>query len=141
MVGTPERMTVKQYREQQLEIASKKTVKGKKFNNEVTFIGDMRFDSKKEANRYMELLILVRCKKIENLQCQVPFELAERVLLLGENRVKKALKYVCDFYYFDNETKKMIIEDVKSPATRKRESYRNKKHLMKTVLGLDIVEI
>lgn len=141
MIRTPERMTAKQYREQQLEIASKKPAKGKKFNNDITFVGDMRFDSKKEANRYMELLILVRCKKIKDLQCQVPFELAERVLLLGESRVKRAMKYICDFYYFDIEKQEMIIEDVKSPATRKRESYRNKKHLMKTKLGLDIVEI
>ena len=136
----PDRMTVKEYRETLMSKTSEK-VKSPKYKNIVTYINGIKFDSIKESERYLELLILLRCKKITDLKCHVAFELAPKELLAGETRAKSAMKYICDFHYYDVEKKKMIIEDVKSPSTKNNPVYRNKKHLMKSLLGLDIIEI
>lgn len=40
-----------------------------------------------------------------------------------------------------NDDRRMIIKDIKSVVTRKLTSFRNKKHLMKTVHGIDISEV
>lgn len=140
MFNQSNRMTVKEYHELLMSKEVEK-VKAPKYNNVITYIDGIKFDSIKESERYLELLILLRCKKITNLKCHVPFELVQKELLAGETRVKSAMKYICDFYYYDVEKKKMIIEDVKSPSTKKNRIYRNKKHLMKSLLGLDIIEI
>ena len=43
--------------------------------------------------------------------------------------------------YFDNRSGKTVVEDVKSAITKKDKVYRLKKHLMKTVHDIDILEI
>jgi hypothetical protein len=77
--------------------------------------------------------------EIQDLKCQVKFELAPKVKIEGEKRAKPALRYFADFTYLSNG--KLIVEDVKSAATRKLPSFRNKKHLMKTVHDIDIREV
>ena len=140
-----ERMTAKQFRDSGLTCnLLKKTTKSKiskKYSNQVTIIDGIRFESKKEANRWLDLQTLLKANIISNLQRQVAFELAPKTKLYGEKRTKPALRYVCDFQYFDHSLNQLVIEDVKSPSTRKSKLYRTKKHLMKTQRGLDIVEI
>lgn len=97
------------------------------------------FDSAKEARRWAVLEQLQKAGQISELQRQVAFVLAPAVRLAGEARMKPALRYVADAVYVENG--QTIIEDTKSPPTRRLPIYRCKKHLLKTVHGLDIREI
>lgn len=112
-----------------------------KFNNTKTTVDGITFDSKKEADRYCELKLLLRAGIIENLRLQVPYVLSEGVKLHGESRKKPDLRYVADFVYFDKEKNKEIVEDVKSEATKNRSEFRTKKHLMKNIHGIDVIEV
>lgn len=100
--------------------------------------GGIKFDSKKEARRWLVLEEMQRAGLISVLQRQVAFVLAPAVLLAGEKRKKPALRYFADAVYVQDG--QVVVEDTKSRPTRKLAIYRAKKHLMKTVLGLDIKE-
>ncbi len=106
-----------------------------KFNAQKTEVAGIVFDSKAEARRYGQLIILERSGAIAGLTRQVRFVLAPSVKLEGAKRVKPALKYVCDFLYSDIKTGKVVVEDVKGIATP---VFRIKQHLMATVHGLHI---
>ena len=113
--------------------------KRNKFNATKVEKDGMRFDSQKEFKRYIELTAQMQRGEISELQCQVKFELAPKVKIAGEKRAKPALRYFADFTYLCNG--KLIVEDVKSAVTRKLASFRNKKHLMKSVHDIDISEV
>ncbi|OOV84356.1 DUF1064 domain-containing protein [Acinetobacter sp. ANC 5600] len=110
-----------------------------KYNAQRTEKDGMKFDSVKEYKRYIELTALMQRGEISELKCQVKFVLAPKVKLEGEKRAKPELRYYADFTYLSNG--ELIVEDVKSPGTRNLPSYRNKKHLMKTVHDIDIREV
>lgn len=113
--------------------------KRNKFNASKLEKYGMKFDSQKEFRRYIELTALIQRGEIEDLKCQVKFELAPKVKIEGERRAKPALRYFADFTYIKDG--QFIVEDVKSSVTRKLASFRNKKHLMKTVHNIDIREV
>lgn len=118
---------------------SKSKPKRPKFNNTTVEMDGVKFDSTKEYKRYIELKARSQRGEIQELKCQVKFELAPKVKIEGEKRAKSALRYFADFTYIENGV--LVVEDVKSIATRKLPSYRNKKHLMKSVHGVDIKEV
>ncbi|REJ83140.1 MAG: DUF1064 domain-containing protein [Bacteroidetes bacterium] len=112
--------------------------KGKrsKYKNARTEIGGVNFDSKKEANRAMELVLLQRAGRIKELKYQVRFPL--RV------NGRHVCDYVADFVYFKrthNGAETEVVEDVKSVITRKNRVYILKKKLMLAVHGIDIHEV
>ena len=122
-------------------------------NRKVTFDG-LEFDSMKEMNRYAELKMLERAKEIRNLQTQVKFTLIpaqyetyERYgkkgkrLKDGERLLEKGCDYIADFVYQDATTGDLVVEDVKSVATRKKESYIIKRKLMLWVHGIRVKEV
>jgi hypothetical protein len=119
--------------------ARKTVVKRNKFNAVKIEKDGMKFDSQKEYKRYIELTAMQQRGEIQDLKCQVKFELAPKVKIAGEKRAKPALRYFADFTYLSNGN--LIVEDVKSAVTRKLASFRNKKHLMKTVHDIDISEV
>ena len=94
----------------------------------------MTFDSLKERDRYIELELMQKAGLIRNLLTQQAFVLAESVVLDG--RKKPALRYVADFTYFD--ANEFVVEDVKGVKTKE---YRIKRHLMKSVLGIEVKEV
>jgi hypothetical protein len=108
-----------------------------KYGNIKTQIGDITFDSRKEANRYEELRLLERAGQISSLQRQVHFEIipeyrepdtiGSRGGLHKGKLIQSKYEYVADFVYIEDGKK--IVEDVKSPATR-TPVYRIKKALM-----------
>lgn len=104
-----------------------------KYNNIKTIVDNIKFDSKREGNRYHELKLLERGKVISHLLLQVPFELAPSVIVAG--RKKPTLKYIADFVYMQDG--KAIIEDVKGKLT---DVYIIKRHLMKHLYNIDILE-
>ena len=114
-------------------------VKRNKFNATKIEKDGMKFDSVKEYKRYIELTVQMQRDEIQDLKCQVKFELAPKVKIAGEKRAKPALRYYADFTYVRNGV--LVVEDVKSAVTRKLASFRNKKHLMKSVHDIDISEV
>ena len=104
-----------------------------KYNNKKVIIDDHKFDSRKEAFRYQGLKNLEKDGFISDLQMQVVFELAPSIIING--RKKPALKYKADFVYIHKGQK--IVEDVKGMLTA---VYKIKRHLMKSIHGIDILE-
>jgi hypothetical protein len=109
-----------------------------KFNASKIKLDGMTFDSTKEYKRYIQLKAQQR-GGIKDLQHYTKFELAPKTKIEGEKRTKPALRYFADLTYF-TATGVSVVENVKSAATRKLASYRNKKHLMKTVHNIDVRE-
>ncbi len=93
-----------------------------KYGNKKTELDGIVFDSKKEASRWAELVMLEKVGLISDLQRQVPFEIVPKV---GKDRARY---YIADFTYM--QAGKKVIEDVKSPATRLDQLYRLKRALV-----------
>ena len=98
-----------------------------------TNVSGIVFDSKAEARRYGELVILQRAGYIGKLERQVVYVLAPAVVIGG--RKKPALRYKADFQYVDNKAFKLVTEDVKGVITP---LFRVKQHLMKSVHGIEV---
>ena len=96
-----------------------------KYGNIKTIIDGIVFDSKSEAGRYCELKLLLKADKIFNLRLQPRFLLQEK-FRDSKKKSQGKIEYVADFYYFDNETKTHVVEDVKGHLT---DVYRLKKKL------------
>jgi hypothetical protein len=103
-----------------------------KYRNKKTTLHGFTFDSKAEANRYLELVMLQNTGAITNLELQVPFELIPKQ---GDER---PCTYIADFVYFENGER--VVEDLKSPATRKKPEYVIKRKLMKFLKGIVLKE-
>ncbi|ABO60574.1 DUF1064 domain-containing protein (plasmid) [Burkholderia vietnamiensis] len=108
-----------------------------KYNAKPTYVGTIKFDSKREAARYQELRRMELAGLIRDLRLQVVFVLAPAVDI-GEARKKPALRYIADFAYVEGATGEQVVEDAKGFRTR---SYRDKKHLMKSVHNIIIREV
>lgn len=109
-------------------------------NHKVTHDG-ITFDSKKEAERYKTLKAWQEMGLISGLVCQETFVLIEGVKIAGESRKRPSVRYVADFVYLDSRTGEQVVEDVKSSFTAKDKVFRLKKHLMKVVHNIDVVEV
>lgn len=102
-----------------------------KYHNKKTTVDGITFDSRREADRYCELKLLLMAGLISDLKLQVPFE------LVPKSSKGRAIKYIADFVYTDNKTGETVIEDVKGIKTA---VYKLKKRLM-AEKGLKIHEI
>lgn len=110
-----------------------------KYSNKKVILDNIKFDSKREGNRYMELKILEEAGLIKELELQKEFILQPSFKKNGKTYRKIA--YKADFYYFDNHLGKYIVEDVKSPATR-TQVYMVKKKMFEYVYpDLEILEV
>ena len=131
------RLTEEQFAERQKKLAQKAAPKPSKYKNVKT----NGFDSKKEAARYQELLILQSAGEIRDLCTQIPFD-----LIVNKMRI---CRYVADFvYYVDDPSEltiaetelvfdKQVVEDCKGVKTP---IYRIKCKLMKAIYGIEIKE-
>lgn len=112
-----------------------------KYGNTKTTIGSLKFDSKAEARRYNELLLLQKSGAIKDLKTQVAFVLWPSVKFPGAARATPACRYVADFVYLEpvgDGLLRTVIEDVKGMRTA---VYKLKKHALKALHGLDVREI
>lgn len=107
-----------------------------KYKAKKTVINGITFDSKAEAAHYAGLNILEKAGMISDLKRQWPFVLAPSVKISGEKRARPPLRYIADFVYIEDG--RLVVEDVKSPATAKLAAFRMKTHLMKTVHAIDV---
>lgn len=123
-----------------------------KYHNEPTVVNGIRFDSRKEARRYDELMVMLRAGEIRNLRLQAQYTLQESFITPEGTRIR-AIKYVADFAY-DKRNKPNrnqpdlnepvcwthVVEDVKSRAT-KTPQYEMKKKLMYEKFRIEIREV
>lgn len=107
----------------------------------------INFDSKKEAQRYDELMLMLKSGAIRDLKLQPQFTIQEAYTTQEGNRVR-AIRYQADFSY-ERETEPdcngathwlLVVEDVKSEATKTR-VYEIKKKLLREKFGINIVEV
>lgn len=82
-----------------------------KYKAKKIVVDDIKFDSIRESERYLELMFLKRTGLIKNINLQPKFNFS----ING----KHIFNYFADFQYFDIKQNKKIIEDVKSKATAK----------------------
>lgn len=114
-----------------------------------TTVNGIEFDSRKEARRYQDLLLLQRAGVIKNLERQVKFVLIPaqyettirygkkgQRLKDGQRLLEKECSYVADFVYEDNGKK--VVEDTKGFKTK---DYIIKRKLMLQVHGIRIREV
>lgn len=86
-----------------------------KYNAKKTNVDGIKFDSKREADRYCELKLLEKSNEIRNLELQPRFLLQDKFKDKQGNTHRK-IEYVADFMYVDKENNK-IVEDVKGVLT------------------------
>lgn len=110
-----------------------------KFGAKKTEVEGIKFDSKHEAGRYIELKYLSRIGQIRDLQTQVPFELIPSQRGEDGKVTERPVKYIADFVYRD-QNGNLVVEDAKSPATR-TDAYRIKRKLMLYFHHIEIKEV
>jgi hypothetical protein len=113
-------------------VASSTKSKRQKFLNvKTTDAQGIVHDGKGECERWQELQLLERAGAITRLCRQVVYAFVDNGRLVTT--------YKADFDYYDGAAH--IVEDHKSPRTRKLESYRHKVKLMQSQYGIQIREV
>lgn len=99
-----------------------------------TIVDNIRFASKREAERYKELRLLEAAGEITDLKRQVRFPLFTEDM--DDNR-QQVTQYIADFTYVDKGGQK-VVEDAKGVRTA---MYVLKKKWMLLEWGIDIQEV
>lgn len=107
-----------------------------KYRSKKTVVDGQKFDSKKEANRYQELLLLEKAGVIKNLSRQVKFVLIPSQRDENGKLIERECSYKADFTY--EEGIKTVVEDVKGYRTKE---YIIKRKLMLYQFGIRIREV
>ncbi len=96
-----------------------------KYRNRKVEVDGIIFDSKKEAKRYQELLMLEKAGVIQNLRMQEKFVLIpSQYVTVGYTKtgkpkqkcVERECAYVADFVYLEDG--KLVVEDTKGFKTK-----------------------
>ena len=116
-----------------------------KYRNKKITVNGITYDSRKECNRHIELLMLERAGRITDLQRQVKFVLipAQREPGMVGKRggvypgklIERECAYIADFVYYENGIR--VVEDTKGVRTK---DYKIKRKLMLWVHGIRIKE-
>jgi len=107
-------------------------------NRKITVSGEGTFDSKKEYDRWCELLLLERTGRISCLQRQKKFEIIPAQRSADGKLLEQAAHYTADFSYGQDGV--IVVEDVKSTPTKTRD-YVLRRKLMLQIHGIRIREI
>ncbi len=122
----------------------KKISKGRYGNVRKPVHDGIKFDSKREFLRYMDLKLLEKAGEIGALKVhpKYPITIGGVPIMVSSNQHNKwdrHLTYEADFVYFDKQLGKRIIEDVKMQSGHRTGIYKIKKALMRA-MGHDIKE-
>ena len=120
------------------EFRNMKAKKPNKYKNVESVSDGITFDSVKEKKRYYELLTMQNNGLISELNRQIKYELIP-VQKDNGKVIERAVCYYADFTYQTPDG--LVVEDVKSEATRKLSTYIIKRKLMLFVQGIKINEI
>ena len=110
----------------------------RKYRNKKVVLDGIKFDSRREADRYAHLKVLERFGEISCLELQKKFVLVPAQRNKAGKVTERAITYRADFYYYSNRLGRYVVEDVKGVKT---DVYKMKKKLMLSVHGLEIVEV
>ena len=127
-----------------------KREKGKKYNNTKVEYDGIKFDSKKEMQRYIVLKDAENSGVISNLELQVKYELIPAVReeyiehLKTKDKVKTRtlqlpITYTCDFQYLKNGV--LIVEDVKASPKMIPKEFVLKEKMMFALKGIKIKKV
>ena len=127
-----------------------KREKGKKYNNTKVEYDGIKFDSKKEMQRYIVLKDAENSGVISNLELQVKYELipAVREEYIEHLKTKDKIKtrtlqlpitYTCDFQYFKDGV--LIVEDVKASPKMLPKEFVLKEKMMFALKGIKIKKV
>ena len=110
-----------------------------KYHNQKTNLDGIEFDSRKDARRYAELLLMQKAGEIYDLQRQVQFVLIPKQTdpITGKMLEREA-KYIADFTYRSCKTGRITVEDTKGMKTK---DYILKRKLMLYRHGIKIQEV
>lgn len=111
---------------------------GSKYGNKITERHGIKFHSKKEADRYDQLLLLEKHGRVRNIRRQVRYDFRINGVLIGW--------YVADYVYEELPVLKLpqgelhgawreVVEDVKGFPSK---TWPMKKKLMKALYGIDV---
>ncbi len=108
-------------------------------------VDGIKFDSKREMQRYLELKLLERAGEIRDLELQprFPIEIGGIQVRIRSGRYSKngrQVVYVADFRYFDVRLNQEIIEDVKMQSGHRPRDYVLKRAMV-DAMGIDITEV
>lgn len=119
-----------------------------KYKNKKVVVNNITFDSKKEAERYQELMLLTKSGEISDLQMQrkyilipaqhEPDTIGKRGRIKKGKLIERECAYIADFVYLDNNLKQYVVEDTKGFKTK---DYIIKRKLMLYRYGIRIREI
>lgn len=107
-----------------------------KYHNQPTVVNGIRFDSKREARRYEELMLMLRAGEISDLRLQQNVTIIEGYKTPDGETVRPEV-YKADFAYTDRYGNK-ILEDVKG---RRTPVYLLKRKQVQDKLGIRIREV
>ena len=127
-----------------------KREKGKKYNNTKVEYDGIKFDSKKEMQRYIVLKDAENSGAISNLELQVKYELIPAVKeeyiehLKTKDKIKTRtlqlpITYTCDFQYFKDGV--LIVEDVKASPKMLPKEFVLKEKMMFALKGIKIKKV
>ena len=105
-----------------------------KYGAKRTVVNGVAFDSKHEAERWLELCLMANAGAIEDLQRQVKFE------ILPKTDKYRARHYIADFVYRENG--RLVVEDAK--GCRRGAAYqifRLKQAMMYSRYGIEVKEV
>ena len=111
-------------------------MKKQKYGNSKITIDGIRFDSKREAQRWQELRLMERAGRITDLRRQVKFVLIPSQRGEDGKVIEKQVTYIADFVYLKDG--KTVVEDSKGYRT---EVYRLKKKMMLYFFHIRIQEV
>lgn len=87
----------------------------RKYRNKKTIVDGIKFDSKAEAQRYVELRLMQRTGLIKDLILQPEYELQPK---FEKNGVKyRRIVYIADFSYIRVKDGRTVVEDTKGFKT------------------------
>lgn len=107
-----------------------------KYHNTKVIYNGIKFDSKKEMQRYKELVLLKNAGIISSLELQKKFELQPSYK--KNSKTIRSISYIADFYYYDNVKRQYVVEDTKGVKTG---AYKLKKKLFEYKYNLTIDEL
>lgn len=110
-----------------------------KYRNKPHTINGDKYDSIKEANRHAELKLMEKAGEIERLDRQIPFLLIPAQVRI-DGQKEREVHYFADFVYYDNKLQRLVVEDVKSRATKTKD-YVLKRKLMLMQHAVSIMEV
>lgn len=127
-----------------------KRTKGQKYNNTKVIVNGIKFDSKKESERYIVLCEHERSGNISDLKLQVKFELIPSIKekyiehLKTKDKPKERtlqlpITYTCDFQYIKDGL--IVVEDVKSSPKMIPQEFVLKEKLLFWKYGIKIKRV